>query len=209
MKKQHIFLYEKKNILSCVGDIFFRHHPAPTKYAIQFPVGFRYNVVMWILFLLHLSQQNIKKFVKMLYRFRVYYFGFILIMLHTKIKGEWFWFLPPLYVWYTYNVLYANRVNIFFFHHTDPYNVIKKPCHNSLSFTFLHKARIIYDCHDREFFFIHFHSINYFQINSINCIYNDQWFMVPVSFSCSLSNPHSITIIQYEWHTLSYLQYND
>lgn len=151
-KKQHIFLYEKKNILSCAGDIFFRHHPAPTKYAIQFPVGFRYNVVMWILFLLHLSQQNIKKFVKMLYRFRVYYFGFILIMLHTKIKGEWFWFLSPLYVWYTYNVLSESCKYIFFTPHWS-IQCYQKPWHNSLSFTFSHKVRIIYDCHDREFFY--------------------------------------------------------
>lgn len=115
--KNSIFFRTQKKIIYRVGDIFFRHHPAPTKYAlytnkIQFPVGFRYNVVMWILFLLHLSQQNIKKFVKMLYRFRVYYFGFILIMLHTKIKGEWFWFIPYC-MWY--NVLCELYTILFFF----------------------------------------------------------------------------------------------
>lgn len=97
-KTQHIFSCKniKKYFISLVLVIYFSVIIlAPAKYAIQFPVGFRYNVVMWILFLLHLSQQNIKKIVKMLYRFRVYYFGFILIMLHTKIKGEWFWFLQP------------------------------------------------------------------------------------------------------------------
>lgn len=38
--------------------------------------------------------------------------------------------------------------------------------------TILYKVGIIYGCHDRELFFfrIHFHSINYFRIISINCI---------------------------------------
>lgn len=161
-----------KKVLYRVGDIFFRHHPTPTKYAIQFPVGFRYNVVMWILFLLRLSQQNIKKFVKMLYRFRVYYFGFILIMLHTKIKGEWFWFQPHCVWGITCCMNYCIRFFSTTMIHT---NVIKNHATIPSIPHFYTKFRIIYDCHDREFF-IHFHSINYFQINSINCIQWPIWF---------------------------------